>query len=580
MSLLVSNASGSSVSTYRKEKAPRTGPQFGQWQGNRPKMFEMPGGGFLQFDLSRLTFGDYRAMRDHYQVNASLSLLSFMMHQMDWHIECDNKKIADSIEESLRRVWSRLIRAVSQAYWAGFSPIVFEYENNKNDKRIDIGKFKDLIPEEARIHWKEVKGAPLLGGEPGASLSSTLYEYDGISQVGSSRYIPPEYTLWYTLMMENGNPYGKKLLKPAFPSWFFSILLHTFANRYYERFGEPIPIGRAPFDDDVDMGNGETANGRQLMESIINGIRSRAAVVLPDDRTQNASGKQDFDYSIEYLESQMRGADFERYMDRLDEEISLSIFTPALLLKTMDVGSYNLGVQHLQTYLWLLNALSGDLKEYLDRFVVNRLKEYNFGARAPRAEWVPKKMGRENADTMRAIAVEMVKDGKAKPDITQMGEAVGLDMTEIKQVTAPIPAPGSVDPATGKPIPVKPVPDPRGQRTDRVPNGKGPRGVDKTRATGRKIAARMGTQIGKAFTMKYWNTFDPQIGLQKQFSEALMDDGASTEFAYEATEMVYANLKSWFADMTTVDQDAFTAREIVGYFTKLLESQIDDLCER
>jgi hypothetical protein len=51
--------------------------------------------------------------------------------------------------------------------------------------------------------------------------------------------------------MQNGDYYGKKLLRPAFTSWFFSMLVHLFANRYYERFGEPTPVGRAPFDDEI-----------------------------------------------------------------------------------------------------------------------------------------------------------------------------------------------------------------------------------------------------------------------------------------------------------------------------------------
>ena len=51
--------------------------------------------------------------------------------------------------------------------------------------------------------------------------------------------------------MENGNYYGRKLLNACFTPWYFSTLIHLFANRYYERFGEPIPIGRAPFDEDV-----------------------------------------------------------------------------------------------------------------------------------------------------------------------------------------------------------------------------------------------------------------------------------------------------------------------------------------
>jgi hypothetical protein len=52
----------------------------------------------------------------------------------------------------------------------------------------------------------------------------------------------------------------------------------------------------------------------------------------------------------------MRGADFERYMTRLDEEMSIGLFTPILLLRTADVGSYNLGQGHMQIYLWMLNA--------------------------------------------------------------------------------------------------------------------------------------------------------------------------------------------------------------------------------
>lgn len=42
----------------------------------------------------------------------------------------------------------------------------------------------------------------------------------------------------------------------------------------------------------------------------------------PSQRQQvGLNGSMEYDYDLEYLESQMRGADSERYMTRLDEEI-------------------------------------------------------------------------------------------------------------------------------------------------------------------------------------------------------------------------------------------------------------------
>lgn len=51
---------------------------------------------------------------------------------------------------------------------------------------------------------------------------------------------------WYPMLMEHGDHYGRKLFRPGFPGWFFSILVHLFANRYYERFWRADPLSVAP----------------------------------------------------------------------------------------------------------------------------------------------------------------------------------------------------------------------------------------------------------------------------------------------------------------------------------------------
>ncbi len=486
-----------SASAHKKAPPPKLGEAFGSWSGRDLSYMTLPGGAVLQFDLSRLSLTDYRQMRTHYQINASLSVLTFMMHQLDWHIECEDSKIASFIEANLRDVWTRLIRALSQAYWAGYSPIAIQYENDPNG-RIVVDKFKDLVPEENRVHWDEREGwAPPNHARP------KFYVYDGIDQMASTFPIPPENTLWYPLLMENGDYYGKKLLKPAFPSWFFSMLIHLFANRYFERFGEPVPVGRADFEADVDSPGG-MVNGRTAMESILTDLRNRSVVTLPSDRDETGN----FLFDIEYLESQMRGADFERYLFRLDEEMSLGLFTPTLLIRTADVGSYNLGVSHMQMYLWMLNALAGDLKEYLDRYVVERLKAINFSPNSPRAQWVPRKMGKENAEILRSVLTEVIRGGSAKPDLDELGVAVGLSLTEVREVTEEPEAPGDDDI------------DDRTNR-DRGRRRTGPRGADEPRDGEASVTARIANLIRSAHSLN---------ALPKDLSAALHLNGRSAAF--------------------------------------------------
>lgn len=424
---------------YKKSDPPKLGDKYGGWLAGREESIQyakLPGGGIMQFDLDRLTLDDYRAMRNHYQVNISLSILGFMMHQIDWRIACDDKKIRDAVELWMAEIWTRLIHSFAQSFWAGYSPMILQWDNHPTEPRIILDKVLDLVPEDCRVNWKQVDGYAPVGHVP-----EKIFIYDGIKVRNKSYPVPAESSLWYPLLMENGDHYGRKLLKPAFPAWFFSQLIHLFSNRYFERFGEPLPIGRAPFDEPVDMGDGTTKSGREVMDGILRNIRNRSAVVLPNNLQSgnaNHQGKPSYDYEIEYLESQMRGADFERYLTRLDEEISLGIFTPVLLYRTSDVGSYNLGEAHFRLFMSLLNALAGDIKRYLDEYVLERLVNFNFGPNAPRAKWIPRKMGKDNPETLRAIISAMISGGVAKVDVHDLGTALGLQVEEVElMVEAP-----------------------------------------------------------------------------------------------------------------------------------------------
>lgn len=570
---------GRPIETFTKANPPKLGPAFGAWAGRDLVITQLPGGAVLQFDLNNLTLADFRAMRDHPQINASLAVLAFMMHQLDWWIDCEQKKIRDFVEEALTNVWTRLIRAMSQSYWAGFSPIAIEYENDEQASKVVISKFKDLLPEECHVNWKEVEGyAPPNHAKPKFKI------YDGIKQWGQPSPIPVENSLWYPCLMENGNYYGKKLLRPAFAPWYYSILVHLWANRYYERFGEPIPLGRAPFDEEVTQEDGTVVSGRDVMSLILTSLRNRSVVVLPNDRMP-VGNTTEYEYQVEYLESQMRGADFERYLSRLDEEMSLGIFTPVLLFRTADVGSYNLGVGHMQLFMWMLNALAGDLKEYIDKYVVTRLKEYNYGVNAPKVEWNFRKMGKENVETVRAVLTELVRQGMAKPDLNELGQIAGMSIDAIKQVTAPPvdpnapPADPNAPPAPGGGPAPKGENRPARTRPSTRPGNK-PRGTGQPRATTKAISARIKTQVEKAWREKtFGKDFKPTLGYRRRFEESLKAEGASAGSALAIAEDFYTRVQAWMDDVIGLGMGEYSGPDdFMAMFDRLLDTEVEELC--
>ncbi|QAX94294.1 portal protein [Gordonia phage Bianmat] len=329
-----------------KNPKPVVGDAFADWGGMSRDFIHLPGGGVIGFDTSKLSIKDFRRMREHYQIGSSLHVLTFMLHQLDWRIECDDPKVAAWCTVNLEMIWTRLIRAMSTAFAFGFSANAVEWENDSNEGKLRLNKIKDLVPEECEVSWKYVDSSI----RPNGNVSAPKVPiFDGISKRGTSYKIPVENSLWYPLLMENGDYRGRQLLRTAFQPWFFSTLIHLYQNKYFERFGEPVPIGRAPYNDKVTK-DGKTVYGYDLMATILSNIRSRSAVVLPNSRSKEGMNDQpEYDYQVEYLEAQMRGADFERYLTRLDEEMSLALFTPLLLLRTADAGGFNQGVAHCVT---------------------------------------------------------------------------------------------------------------------------------------------------------------------------------------------------------------------------------------
>lgn len=498
------------------------------WLGTDRAFTRLPGDNVLAFDTSRLRLSDYRMMRDHYQINSSLAVLTFMLHQMEWKIECESAKVKKHVEWNLELIWTRLIRAMSQGFWAGFSPCALQWENDIEGRRKVITKVKDLYPEECLVHWKKIDGVAQKDENGRKAIVPKINIYDGIDQKGYPT-IPVQNSFWYPLLMENGDYYGRKLFRSAFQPWYFSLLNHVYTNRYFERFGEPVPIGRAPFDDTKNI-NGEDVQGNILLGGLLNLARSGAAVVLPNDKIQNGTeDSSDYEYTIEYLESQMRGADFERYLARLDEEISLAMFTPITAMKSTSEG-YNSGVAQMQTYLIMLNSVAADMKEYIDKYLLAPMAIQNFGVTAKLPKIVFRRLGAIQQETLKAITVALISGGKAMPNLDDLGQELGLELEEVKEVLVPTNPDGSMAPGeTGTPPEGGSRVDPRKTRPERTKSGTG---TDKSRGVAGKIAARLAEQHG---SNKHSGGYT--LGHARQVEEILGEDADVSAF--------YAEAESW-----------------------------------
>ncbi|AVP43194.1 portal protein [Gordonia phage Lahirium] len=854
-----------------KNPKPVVGDAFADWGGMSRDFIHLPGGGVIGFDTSKLGIKDFRRMREHYQIGSSLHVLTFMLHQLDWRVECDDPKVAAWCTVNLEAIWTRLVRAMSTAFAFGFSANAVEWENDSNEGKLRLNKIKDLVPEECEVSWKYVDSAIKPNGNVAAPKVPI---FDGISKRGTSYKIPVENSLWYPLLMENGDYRGRQLLRAAFQPWFFSTLIHLYQNKYFERFGEPVPIGRAPYNDKVTK-DGKTVYGYDLMATILSNIRSRSAVVLPNSRSKEGMNDQpEYDYQVEYLEcvdteteiltrrgwkrynevsvgdevmtlnndlgvsewqpiqkmnvheakdrtmlsmegashsslttenhrwptryttsqvkggkkftsdyrrfrhssdltlgdriplcappvdlpteqkytdafvqlvawfwtegwinqktknygtitqrrhpemiravlkslygdpvekfdrnnyaikspqwresskwtensgeeirefhlnhtimqelkgvmdtnkivsyeflnsltesqlaayirtslvyadgnhtvrqdslmqksreaaerfqyactlygiattlhhqkpdarfpndtgmwvvsirrkeyfnprqasqshrggrfksewvdysgivwcpttanatwlarrngtvyftgnSQMRGADFERYLTRLDEEMSLALFTPLLLLRTADAGGFNQGVAHTQVYLWMLNAVAGDMAEYIDKYVLRYMAIYNFGPKAklPRIRF--RKLGTAQQETLRAIVQAMIGKNQVKPDVTELGQHIGLTLEEVEEVTEPGPDPDAAD-EDDEEIGDNGNKDGRVGRPERLKDQDG----IKPGSTTKQISARIAEQIKRAYKRNDLLDWKPAPGFHRQLTGELQAMG-------------------------------------------------------
>ncbi len=359
----------------------------------------------------------YLKISEHYQVSAALAVIRYSIQQIDWFIDTEDETTRAVLTLAIEKIWNKLIRSISKSFVYGYSPNVkvFTLKKIKGKNYVIYKKIRDVNPKDCDVKvnkWGNFNGFIYRKG--------TLQE----------KYISPDISFWYVNNEENGNMYGKSMLKKIYKPWWRSEKIHDFSDRYYERFGEPLVIGRAPTAAKVKDSTGKIRTAQELMTDVIGSIRSHSSVQLPSDRdTEN----KEYEYDLKYLESQMRGFDFENYLKRLDMEIARGLFLPELIFGGSTGGSYSLGSAQIEVFYTNLMGIMNNIVDYVNLYLLPQLIEYNF-KKDEIAKFNYQPLSSEQKKNINTMILALIKGNKIKPETKQLEDISGIKFEEIKNV--------------------------------------------------------------------------------------------------------------------------------------------------
>lgn len=366
----------------------------------------------------------YRKMTFDAQISAGMTVLKLPVQNAIWHIKSDNEEINEFIESNFKMWWDLFMTSALTALDYGYA--AFEKRWELVDGAYIYKHPLDLLPESITILQNKDTG-----------------DFEGLKQKQSYQdkdtvTIPANKSFVFTNKKGEsfGNLYGISRLKAAYRFWYAARYNYDFANTFFETFSSPLVKGFAP-KGSTDIRNaagtktGEINNIDAMME-IIKNMRLRSAAALP--------WSPDKRWDIEFMEAKRTGGDFVEYIRYLDLMKIRAIFVPDLVLgQGGERGSYALGKVHMRMFLKTVDGVLNSLKFHIDRYLIPQLVEYNFAGYKEPVEWIFEPPSKEDRETLEAIFIDLVKQGRIAPDHIEMAERLGIPMSEDAELLPPQP---------------------------------------------------------------------------------------------------------------------------------------------
>jgi len=381
-----------------------------------------------QYNPDDISVDTYNKLRMNAQIAAGLKVIKLPIIGQQWTTVCDDKDIGEFIDQLLRPMWYNLLTSTLTAVDFGFAAheIVYDvqditlnrkYEKKSffNKKAVVWKKFKSLYPDTVNIKLDEMEN------------------FDGIVQkwVGNNIRIPVEKSFIFTHDKGDsfGNLFGVSRLKPAYDCWYWWISLVQFMMRYFERKGTPPVIVKFPL--------GQTKDGTDHADIALEmgkALIGESVIAIPSTTYENTPPKWD----LNYLLDDKRGEMFLSALTFFENKMLRGMFVPERTItqdSSSKAGSYSLSQTHADMFLLGEEALLVDIENQLNKYVVRRLIEYNFGAKAPQCYIKIERITEARKGFLKDVFMEMIKQGTAIPAAREIADVVGVPLTDEQETT-------------------------------------------------------------------------------------------------------------------------------------------------
>jgi len=306
-----------------------------------------------------------KKMRLDPQIALGLSAVKSPVIGASWWAESADLEAAAFVEAALKPLWRDLVRTSLSAVDFGFQAAekVFEVRDVEYE-------FAGARRSRRAVAYRKIRG---LDPEAVTLAVDDSGSFAGVRAGGA--FLPSEKCFVMTLGREWDNLYGRSYLEAAYEPWYWASVMYLFANRYFERKGDPAIIGRAPAEERLDS-DGNKVRTLDEAARVISSLRSGGTAVFPDERDENGNLRWQFGYLVDDKRADM----FISYIEHLQVMKLRAILVPErTLTQDSSTGSYSMASEHTETFLRNEELLLAEIIDHVNRYVVRPLVELNFG---------------------------------------------------------------------------------------------------------------------------------------------------------------------------------------------------------
>ncbi|MFH1538658.1 MAG: hypothetical protein ABIH66_06850 [bacterium] len=365
----------------------------------------------------------------------ALKLLKSPLFNASWRIDCPDPRVRAFVTRAYGRIHREFVKSAARALERGFNPHekvwmrapAFDVEGKDEtgapetyrfENAFIYEKIKEVHPESVTIIKKDDRFAGFRQSVAGKSVT-----------------VDPEKAVVAVWDERDGNKYGRSVFVGAFDDWRKDRAHAGHMMMYLERKAAPslvveYPAGRTLQPDGTEKDNGEIAL------EIGTSIQNNSAIALPSDLDPETRENR---WKITYLKDDARAESFANIHTAVFVPAKLrALFIPDLAAVKSDAsggGAYALGRVHKS----VLTDIREDVVEWYVRLVNGHvlpdLVRFNFGAGAPRAEFVIQGLNDNTKDLWVEIVRELAKDPEftRQVDARELLDGVGIPVAREEE---------------------------------------------------------------------------------------------------------------------------------------------------